>query len=229
MTDELVAQPKALAMLLYLVLARPKGFHQRDRLVGLFWPELDQEHARAALRKLLHRLRQIVGEAAIEARGSESISVASNAVSCDAVDFAGAVEQERLRYALDLYQGELLPGFFSPGSSEFERWLEAERSFYQDRAVQCAWELVERYARDSELTNATQLARVVARLAPTDERMLRRVMTMLDKLEDRAGAIDVYSRFVARLRKEYDIEPSPETMRLAEGIRSRTRSATNRA
>lgn len=220
--DDLVAQPKALALLLYLVLARPAGFHQRDRLVTLFWPELDQEHARAALRKLLHRLRQAVGEDTIESRGSESISVAPNAVTCDAVEFVEAIESDRLRYALDLYQGELLPGFFSPGGGDFERWLDAERAFYQERAVQCAWELVQRYARESELTNASQLARIVARLAPTDERMLRRVMTMLDKLDDRAGAMDVYSRFVARLRKEYDIEPSPETVRVADGIRTRS-------
>lgn len=79
-----------------------------------------------------------------------------------------------------------------------------------------------RYARDSELTNATQLARVVARLTPTDERMVRRVMTMLDRLDDRAGAIDVYAKFTKRLKKELDIEPSAETVRLADRIRSRS-------
>jgi DNA-binding SARP family transcriptional activator len=208
-------------MLLYLTLARPSGFHQRDRLVGLFWPALDQEHARAALRKLLHRLRQIAGEDLIEARGSEAIAIAPAKVECDAIDFVAAADQDRLRQALDLYRGELLPSFVIPEGDGFERWLDGERAFYHERAVQCAWELVERYASESELTNATQLARVVARLAPTDERMLRRVMTMLDKLDDRAGAMDVYTKFAARMRREFSLEPSPETIRLADRIRSR--------
>jgi DNA-binding SARP family transcriptional activator len=98
--------------------------------------------------------------------------------------------------------------------------LEAERAYYSERFIQCAWELVERYEQDSQATNATHLARVVARIASTDERMLRRVMTKLYELHDRAGAIEVYSRFAARLRKEYNVEPSMETVRLAERIRN---------
>jgi DNA-binding SARP family transcriptional activator len=121
---------------------------------------------------------------------------------------------------VNFYQGELLPSFFLPGSDDFERWLEAERAYYAERFIQCAWQLVERYEQDSEATNATHLARVVARIASTDERMVRRVMTKLYELHDRAGAIEVYSRFTARLRKEYDVEPSSETARLAERIRS---------
>jgi DNA-binding SARP family transcriptional activator len=69
--EDLLSQPKALALLAYLAIARPRGVHQRDRLVGLFWPELDQEHARASLRKLLHRLKQTVGEDVIAAHGWE--------------------------------------------------------------------------------------------------------------------------------------------------------------
>lgn len=218
--DELLAQPKALALALYLALARPAGAQQRDRLVGLFWPELDQDRARTALRGTLHRLRQLLGEDAIQNRGSESVALASDRVTCDALAFIDALAQDRLRAAVALYQGELLPSFFLPGSDEFERWLEMERAYYADRFIQCAWQLVEQYEEDSEGTNATHLARVVARMAPTDERMLRRVMTKLYELHDRAGAIEVYSRFAARLQKEYNVEPSVETARLAERIRS---------
>jgi len=217
--DELLAQPKALALLLYLALARPAGLQQRDRLVGLFWPELDQDRARTALRGTLHRLRQLLGEDIIENRGSESVALAPERVMCDAVEFIDAVAKNRLRVAVNLYQGELLPSFFLPGSGEFERWLEVERDYYSERFIQCAWELVEQYEQDSEGTNATHLARIVARIASTDERMLRRVMSKLYDLHDRAGAIEVYSRFAARLRKEYNVEPSAETVRLAERIR----------
>jgi DNA-binding SARP family transcriptional activator len=217
--DELLAQPKALALLVYLALARPAGLQQRDRLVGLFWPELDQDRARTALRGTLHRLRQSLGEETIQSRGSESVSLTPERVACDALAFTDAVAKDRLLAAVNLYQGELLPSFFLPGSDEFERWLEAERAYYAERFIQCAWRLVEQYEEDAQATNATHLARVVARIASTDERMLRRVMTKLYELHDRAGAIEVYSRFAARLRKEYDVEPSAETARLADNIR----------
>jgi DNA-binding SARP family transcriptional activator len=105
--------------------------------------------------------------------------------------------------------------------------LEAERAYYADRFIQCAWQLVEQYEQDSEGTNATHLARIVARIASTDERIVRRVMTKLYELHDRAGAMEVYSRFAARLRKEYDVEPSAETARLAERIRRGDLSSGN--
>jgi DNA-binding SARP family transcriptional activator len=223
--DELLAQPKALGLLLYLALARPAGLQQRDRLVGLFWPEFDQDRARTALRGVLHRLRQLLGEDTIQNRGTEAVALAPERIACDALAFTDALANHRLRSAVNLYQGELLPSFFLPGSDDFERWLEAERAHYAERFIQCAWQLVEEYEQDSEATNATHLARVVARIASTDERMVRRVMTKLYELHDRAGAIEVYSRFVARLRKEYDVEPSAETARLAERIKSGSLSA----
>ena len=45
---DLLTQTKPLALLAYLVIAEPRGHHRRDRLLGLFWPELDEPHARAA-------------------------------------------------------------------------------------------------------------------------------------------------------------------------------------
>jgi serine/threonine-protein kinase len=53
----LLTRPRRLALLAYLAAATPRGLHRRDTLLALFWPELDQEHARAALRQALHVLR----------------------------------------------------------------------------------------------------------------------------------------------------------------------------
>jgi DNA-binding SARP family transcriptional activator len=218
--QDLIAQPKAMALFVYLVLARPRGFHQRDRLVGLLWPELDQEHARTSLRKTLHRLRQLLGEDAIISQGSESLAATSELIHCDALAFSDAIDAGALRQALDHYTGELLPSFYVPGGGGFEDWLEQERAYYAERAVGAAWKLVERFASENELTNASQLARRVARLSPTDERMLRRVLTMLARLGDRAGAMEVYTRFVDRLWKDYEAKPSAETLQLIEAIRN---------
>ena len=70
--DALISQPKRLALLIYIAAARPTGFHRRDTLLSLFWPELDQTHARGALRNALSFLRRQLGEAAIVTRGDEA-------------------------------------------------------------------------------------------------------------------------------------------------------------
>jgi DNA-binding SARP family transcriptional activator len=218
---DVVVQPKAVALLVFLALARPRGPQQRDRLVGLFWPESDQERARAALRKTLHRLRQELGEEVIVGHGNEAIALTSG-LWCDAVAFDEALDAGLLLQALDYYEGELLPGFFVPDSGEFEAWLETERARYRANAVSAAWTLVEMFENDNKLTNATHLARVVARLAPSDERMLRKVISFLARHGDYAGAIETYKQFAQRLWRDYETRPSPETLRLIESIQGTT-------
>src|SRR5207247_1866351 len=122
-----LAQPKRVALLAYLAAATPHRLHRRDSLVALFWPELDQEHARAALRQALHGLRRALGEGVVVSRGDEDIGLDQEQIRCDVVEFERAVDAGRPADALDLYRGDLLEGFFIRGSPEFEQWLEDER------------------------------------------------------------------------------------------------------
>src|SRR5688572_25582624 len=105
-----LAQSKAVATLAYLALSPGGRSQRRDRIVGLLWPELDQEHARAALRKALHVLRGTLGDDVVISRGDEELAVSRDALWCDAVEFADACEAGELAKALELYKGELMPG-----------------------------------------------------------------------------------------------------------------------
>jgi DNA-binding SARP family transcriptional activator len=58
------------------------------------------------------------------------------------------------------------------------------------------------------------------RYAWDDERALRRAITLLDRLGDRAGALRLYDEFARRLRAEYDAEPSRETLAMAAALRT---------
>ncbi|HKV70185.1 MAG TPA: hypothetical protein VJN62_03015 [Gemmatimonadales bacterium] len=128
---EALVQPKRFALLAYLAVAQPFGFHRRDRLVALFWPELDQEHARTALRKAVHGLRAVLGEDAIIGRGAEELGLNPDRWWVDVRAFDEADVAEGLR----LYRGDLLDGFFISGAPEFERWLETERDRLRARAA----------------------------------------------------------------------------------------------
>src|SRR5687767_4851142 len=85
--EAILVQPKRVALLTYLVLARPRGFHRRDRLVSLFWPEHSADSARAALRKALYAIRQAIGESALVSRGDEELGVNRSTLWCDALEF----------------------------------------------------------------------------------------------------------------------------------------------
>src|SRR5256885_12406839 len=122
--QSLLGQPRRLALLAYRAAATPRRLHRRDSLVALFWPELDQEHARAALRQALHGLRHSLGEGVLVTRGDEDIGVAPEQVRCDVVEFERAAQAGQLADALDLYRGDLLEGFFIRGAPAFEQWLQ---------------------------------------------------------------------------------------------------------
>jgi len=218
--DELLAQPKRLGVFVYLMLAKPRGFHRRDRLLGLFWPEFGETQARAALRKALHGIRRALGEDVVVTRGDDEVSVAADKVWCDAIAFDEAMREERYSQVLELFSGELLDGFI-PDAPEFERWLEQERKRMHEDAANAAWLLAERYEKGSDITSATKWARKAAKLVGSDERRIRKIMQLFDRAGDRAGAIGAYEEFARTLRKELEIEPSAETQALANQIGGR--------
>ncbi len=83
----LLAQPKRFAVLTYLAVATPRGFHRRDTLLGVFWPDVSQTRARGALRQALHFVRQTLGADIVVSRGTEEVGLSFNDVRCDAVEF----------------------------------------------------------------------------------------------------------------------------------------------
>ena len=105
-----LAQPKRVALLSYLAIARPRGFHRRDTVLALLWPELDERHARGALNQALRHLRTALGKEALPSRGDGEIGIDVRAVSCDAVEFEAAIEADDPARALGLYRGDARTG-----------------------------------------------------------------------------------------------------------------------
>ena len=139
---------------------------------------------------------------------------------CDVSEFTTAAESGRLAQAIDLYRGDLLPGFHLPQCGDFQMWLESERAVALERVVAAAWALARASEEIGNLTDAGGWARMAARHSWADERVLRRALLMLDRLGDRAGATKLFDSFARRLRTESDAAPSRETLDLAERLRS---------
>src|SRR6266849_361219 len=218
--DSLLAQPKRIALLAYLCIAQPRGFHHRDTLLGLFWPSADQDHARTSLRKALHILRRALGDDAILSRGDEEVAVDFQRVSCDTAVFEESSRANRLEEALDLYRGDLLTGFFIDEAPEFEHWLHSERTRLRACAARAAYAMSDRFEASGNVSAAVSWARRSFELADTDESALRKLIELQCRGGDRAGAIQAYETFARHVAAEYETEPSSDTRALIELIRS---------
>jgi DNA-binding SARP family transcriptional activator/Flp pilus assembly protein TadD len=218
-----LSQPKRLVLLAYLTLAGSGRFRRRDTVISMFWPDLDQVRARAALRQSLSWLRRELGDHVLTSRGDEEIGVAGEALCCDAVLFDEACEAGLAERAFDLYRGEFLEGVFVAGAApELEAWLDAERSRFRERAVGVAWALVQRESVAGRHTKAADLARRAIGLAPHDEEGIRRLIELLATAGNRSVALEEYARFCERLRTDFDAEPSAQTQGLVARLRGET-------
>ena len=220
----LLAQPKRVALLAYLAAASPRGFHRRDALLALFWPEADQEHARGSLRKSVHFLRQQLGPEAIVSRGEEEIGLDLDRCWCDVVAFEELLEAGQWEAAAELYHGDLLPGLHLSDVPEFERWLEETRTRLRGQAVRAVGQLAEQTSAQGRITEALQWARRGVELSPYDEEGLRRFLGLLFETGDRAGAVLAYEQFTQRLSADLELEPSPETVSLIDSARKQQTS-----
>jgi len=213
-------QPKRLALLAYLALAHPRGFHRRDIVLALFWPELSGEEARRALRQALHHLRRMVGEGAIETRADDQVRFREGFLWCDALAFEAAVAEGRPDEALTLYRNGFLAGVHLPEVSvELEEWIEQTRARLHQAAGQAAAVLSRRAEAAGDVQGAVAAARIGCDLQPDDEASARRLMQLLATCGDRAQALHVYERLARQLESEYQTAPSAETAALARSLR----------
>lgn len=212
-------QPKRLAVLAFLAAARPRGPQRRDTLTGMFWGESDDASARRSLSQAIYFLRQKVHPDLFGSRFAEEVDLSAGEVWCDVVEFEQALDDGRVAEALALYTGELMPGFHISDAPEWEKWLDTERDRLRKRAGDAAWALAGSEEQAGRAGVAAHWARWAAALTPFDEQAHRRVLELLVRTGDRAGALRTHEEFARRLAAEYEVEPSAETTALVEAIR----------
>jgi DNA-binding SARP family transcriptional activator/Tfp pilus assembly protein PilF len=212
----ILSQPKRLALLAYLLLAEGRRWHRRDQLVATFWPELDTEHARAALRRALYFLRRELGKGILTGRATEEIGLPPEMIWCDVIECWKALRAGDAERALELYRGDLLQGLYVAGAPEAERWLEVERTALREAAAKAAWELADAGSGAA----AAGWAKRAAALAPLDEAAIQRLMRRLADLGDRTGALQAYDEFTRRLQADLQLDPDASTVALVQRLRA---------
>ena len=214
-----LTQSRHLALVLFLDIARPHGFHRRDRLLSLLWPGLDDSHARTALSKAIEHIRKELGESAIATRGDEVMLDPVYIRSDVRVLEAALANSDHMR-AVQLYQGPLADGFFVDEAPEFDQWLTDQRDRIKESVSEAAWSLAENAKLEGRISDATMFARSAVILTRDDEPTIRRLMRFLESVGDRAGALRAYDEFAVWISGELDAVPSPDTDALRDTIRN---------
>jgi DNA-binding SARP family transcriptional activator len=232
---------KALALLVYL--AVEGGTHTRKALSESFWPELDAEHGRAALRATLLELRRLFERShqedepmhlrverdtlGFEAIGQPTLDLRFIEVVRKHVGHRseGAADQEqtevvaRLERATHLVRGPFLAGFTLRDSPFFDDWTRQHREHWHMRANRLFDALSLLYERAGDGEHAITTVSRWLEFDRLNEEGYRRLMRLRFSQGDRVGALRAYTNCCAVLTDELQLEPEPETVALARRIR----------
>src|SRR5947209_3137233 len=233
---------KAQALLLYL--AVEGGQQPRSKLAALLWPDSEPADARKTLRNALTLLRDLLEDDAAPAHHRHLLSerelLGLNPYAALQLDLHlvqrawraaqpfSAVPPEpqrtalvaQVQHALSLVRGPFLEGFWLREETGFDEWVQQQQQQWQ---VRVQW-LLDRLSAWQEIGGELEpakdtLTRWLA-LDPLSEEACRRLMRVDLALGDPGAAGRVYATLRAQLAEELRVQPSAETVALAEQIRA---------
>ncbi|MBX2997463.1 MAG: AAA family ATPase [Caldilineaceae bacterium] len=208
-----VERQKALALLAYLAVdGRP---HRRDLLAALLWPESDQDHARASLRRVLSSLHGSLQHRWLSISDSIALPPVEN-LWVDVARFrhlltTGLNSSDRLALldeAVALYRGDFLSGFSLPDSPEFDEWQRAtETDLRQDLCIALD-QLSADYASRGNFIAAIRQARRWVRIDPLSEMAQRRLIEFYVQTGQHDAAYRQYEHSAHLINQEIGSVPA---------------------
>jgi DNA-binding SARP family transcriptional activator/class 3 adenylate cyclase len=225
---------KAIALMVYLAMTNRS--HHRDALATLFWPELDQSRARAALRRAISDLNQAIGELWSDTPGEE-VAVASGLdLWIDVDTFHDLLQMchshshpidklctdcvQLLADAVALYRDDFMAGFTLPDAPAFDGW-----QFFQADSLRSEFgRALERLSRHHVAQGALPAALPYARrcwavLDPLSQAPHATLMQIYARMGQRTGALRQYQEYVSTLNRELGVGPDAKMIALCEDIR----------
>lgn len=192
----------------------------KDQAMESLWPEAGLAHAANNLYKTIHILRQTLdqglgaGSAAEIFDFEDGILSLGPGVWVDAHEFerycASSVDAAedagvRLKRALELYQGDLLP------DDRYEQWTLLPRESLHRCQREARLELAAYLTGTQDYAQAVALMTPLLAHDPADEVVHRELMRSYALSGQRHAALRQYQACVRALAEEVDAPPSPET------------------
>jgi len=211
---------KAIALLAYLaVTGMPQS---RDTLAVLLWPESDDAHARAALRRTLSSLKALGGEGLDVNR--RTVALDDSNVTVDVQEFLSAVIDEQsavesLRSAVDLHKSDFMSGFALRDSPEFDDWQYGQSERLRGVLSTVLQRLVDKLVSNGDYQRAIDHATRWLSLDVMHEPAHRMLMELHAWSGDRGAALRQYRECVRVLDRELGVAPLDETSELYGAIK----------
>ncbi len=224
---------KAIALIAFLAVSRER--HSRDRLVTLLWPDYDQQHARATLRRTLSTLNKALNGAWLDL-DHEMIALHPSAdLWVDVDEFARRLAATRthghpasevcpaclrpLTEAVVLYRDDLLAGFSLRDSPTFDDW-----QFFQSESLRrdlagALERLISAQNAQGDLDAAIHSARRWLALDRLHEPAHRQLMQLYAWAGQRAAALHQYRECLQVLEQELGVAPLEATTQLYQEIK----------
>ncbi|MBP7242295.1 BTAD domain-containing putative transcriptional regulator [Amaricoccus sp.] len=215
---------KALAIMVYLAL-QPARSESRERIATLLWSDSGADHARAALRQTLRRLKVDLGAAGDLLDADRSMIRLTAPVRVDVVDAAEAAARGEPPALLSRDDADLdrLFADFADLDPDFDVWVAVHRERLTSQLVN-RLETAMNAAEDA--TARLALAEALTRAEPTHEGACRAAMQAHLARGDTVQAMRVYERLWKTLDEELDVEPSEKTQALYVAIKQGTLQTT---
>lgn len=219
---------KAGALLAYLASNHGRR-HSRDILVELLWPDCESEAGRSRLSVLLSSLRRQLEFAPLATPVLEadrfSVGLRATVVITDVEEFCRALEGaaasqsdgQRIRLltdAIDLYRGELLPGYY-------EAWIVPERQRLEELFFQALRQLSTHLSQAGDLDQAVRIAHRAVGADPLREEAHRELIRLYVAAGQPRAARRQYDELKRLLKQQLDDTPDAATRALVRAIEQR--------
>lgn len=225
-------ESRRVALLLATLAIHPGRVHPREALAGELWPDECTDATRERFRHALSVLRHVLEPegtppGSVLAADRVQVRLRPEAVTTDVAEFdaalraaAGAGDPEQrlghLRRALELYRGELLPGFY-------EDWVLIERERLAQAHRDALGRAADTAAEMGNLPAAIDHARRALAIDPLAEDAHRQLMRLYARADRAPEALRHYRELERLLRHELGSTPSEATRALVQEIMSNAR------
>jgi len=224
---------KASALIAYLAIAKQR--QSRDTLAALLWPEFDETHARATLRRTLSTLNKALDGNWLEI-SREYISLNFSAdIWLDVDEFHNLISECRshdhlptetcsecvkpLSAAVELYGGDFLAGFSLRDSSNFDDWQFYQADSLRRDFTSALERLVQCYSTSGNFESAIMYAQQWLALDRLNESAHRLLMQLYAWNDQQSAALHQYRECVQILDRELGVAPLESTTRLYQAIK----------
>jgi TolB-like protein/Tfp pilus assembly protein PilF len=211
------AQRKAIALLAVVAGAGRRGV-SRDKVLAMLWPETPADRAAHRLTQLLYSLRRdlLVPDLFL---GTSELRLNPDVLAVDLAEFTAALEAGDFARAAAVYGGPFLDGFYLSDSSEFEHWVEEERTRLAQRHAAALEALARGATAEGDPVAAVGWWRRLAGAEPLNARVIVCCMEALAAAGDRPAALRFAKAYETLLRQEFESDPDPAVLAAAERLK----------